>query len=105
MPKKPKAEKPKNIKRKRIKHILDNPDFISDQLNILKRTYTFHDDNTIKSNEIKHSQLYKLFDEAIVNARDHVVGHCSGLVKINQIIPVVYVSRDDMITIQMMVMY
>ena len=56
-------------------HILDNPDtYIGSVEHLETSLYTFQDDNTIKQKTIEYIPgLYKLFDEAIVNARDHVI--------------------------------
>ena len=56
-------------------HILDNPDtYIGSVEHLETDLYVFQDDNTIKSRNIQFIPgLFKLFDEAIVNARDHAV--------------------------------
>ena len=57
-------------------HVLDNPDtYIGSIENVNQEYYVLDSEtNTIKSKMIKYIPgLYKLFDEAIVNARDHVV--------------------------------
>ena len=57
-------------------HILDNPDtYIGSVENVDANMWVFDDStSTIVLNTIEYNPgLYKLFDEAIVNARDHVV--------------------------------
>ena len=57
-------------------HVLDNPDTYIGSIENVNQDYFVYDDkdNLIKSKNIKYIPgLYKLFDEAIVNARDHVV--------------------------------
>ena len=55
-------------------HILDNPDtYIGSIENVNSEQYIF-EDNKIKLSEIDYNPgLFKLFDEGIVNCRDHVV--------------------------------
>ena len=57
-------------------HILDNPDtYIGSIENIMSNTYIYNEkDNKIIDSEIHYIPgLYKLFDEGIVNCRDHVI--------------------------------
>ena len=56
-------------------HILDNPDtYIGSVENIDANLWTHVDSNSIQLKTIEYNPgLYKLFDEGIVNARDHVV--------------------------------
>ena len=55
-------------------HILDNPDtYIGSVENVENNTWVY-DDNKIVNKSIEYIPgLYKLFDEGIVNCRDHVV--------------------------------
>ena len=55
-------------------HILDNPDtYIGSVEHLESELHTFQDDS-IKSTTMTYIPgLYKLFDEAIVNARDHAI--------------------------------
>ena len=64
-------------------HILDNPDTYTGSMECVEtETYIFDNEtNTIKSKNIKYIPgLYKLFDEGIVNCRDHVI-RMSSLIK------------------------
>ena len=57
-------------------HVLDNPDTYIGSIENVNQDYFVYDqqDNIIKSKNIKYIPgLYKLFDEAIVNSRDHVM--------------------------------
>jgi DNA topoisomerase-2 len=57
-------------------HILDNPDTYIGSVEVLDSEEFIHDDETqiIKKAGIQYNPgLYKLFDEGIVNCRDHVV--------------------------------
>ena len=57
-------------------HILDNPDtYIGSIENVVQNCYIYdEDDKKIVSKEMNYIPgLYKLFDEGIVNCRDHVV--------------------------------
>ena len=57
-------------------HILDNPDtYIGSIENVLSNTYIYNEkENRIIDEEISFIPgLYKLFDEGIVNCRDHVI--------------------------------
>ena len=55
-------------------HILDNPDtYIGSVENVVNNIYIFKE-NKIVIEEIEYNPgLFKLFDEGIVNCRDHVV--------------------------------
>ena len=56
-------------------HILDNPDtYIGSVENVDQHIHILDDNNKIVSKEINYIPgLYKLFDEGIVNCRDHVI--------------------------------
>ena len=57
-------------------HILDNPDTYIGSVEIVDANLWVFDDesNTINLKTVEYNPgLYKLFDEGIVNARDHVV--------------------------------
>ncbi len=57
-------------------HILDNPDtYIGSIENVDSSMWVFDNEtNSIKYREIEYIPgLYKLFDEGIVNSRDHVI--------------------------------
>ena len=55
-------------------HILDNPDtYIGSVENVSNPMYVFDKDNIILKDINYNPGLYKLFDEGIVNCRDHVV--------------------------------
>lgn len=57
-------------------HILDNPDtYIGSVENVDAQMWVFHDEtNRIRLTDIEYIPgLYKLFDEGIVNCRDHVI--------------------------------
>ena len=57
-------------------HILDNPDtYIGSIENVNQECYIYDNiENKIVSKEMEYiSGLYKLFDEGIVNCRDHVI--------------------------------
>ncbi len=55
-------------------HILDNPDtYIGSIEQVESSEFIFQDDKLIQKNIINIPGLYKLFDEGIVNCRDHVI--------------------------------
>tara|TARA_B110000261_G_C13095229_1_gene361583 strand:+ start:1845 stop:5333 length:3489 start_codon:yes stop_codon:yes gene_type:complete len=56
-------------------HVLDNPDtYIGSIENIDSNVYIYSEDNKIIEKQITYVPgLYKLFDEGIVNCRDHVI--------------------------------
>ncbi len=55
-------------------HILDNPDtYIGSIEEVESSEFIFQDDKLIQKNIINIPGLYKLFDEGIVNCRDHVI--------------------------------
>ena len=55
-------------------HILDNPDtYIGSVENVDANMWVFEDDRILNKTIEYNPGLYKLFDEGIVNARDHVV--------------------------------
>jgi DNA topoisomerase-2 len=57
-------------------HILDNPDTYIGSVELIESNeFIFNDDenNIVKKNILYNPGLYKLFDEGIVNCRDHVI--------------------------------
>ena len=55
-------------------HILDNPDtYIGSVEQVESNEFIFSENNIVKQQILYNPGLYKLFDEAIVNCRDHVV--------------------------------
>ena len=55
-------------------HILDNPDTYIGSVELIESNeFIFSEDNILKKQILYNPGLYKLFDEAIVNCRDHVV--------------------------------
>ena len=55
-------------------HILDNPDtYIGSVENVENNTWIYEDNKIINKTIEYIPGLYKLFDEGIVNCRDHVV--------------------------------
>ena len=89
-------------------HVLDNPDTYTGSMTTTEYdTYVFDSDtNTIKPKQISIIPgLYKLFDEGIVNSRDHYVRMCQAMNDCKQnTIPVTYIhvsiSDDGVITIR-----
>jgi DNA topoisomerase-2 len=86
-------------------HILDNPDtYIGSIENVDSTTYISENDSKINLKSIELVPgLYKLFDEGIVNCRDHVVRMNQKVSnKIENAIPVSYIdiqiNDDDSIT-------
>lgn len=66
--------KKKYQKKSDKQHVLDNPDtYIGSIENITNASYIYENNKIIQKNIEYIPGLYKLFDEAIVNARDHVV--------------------------------
>lgn len=66
--------KKKYQKKSDKQHVLDNPDtYIGSIENITNASYIYDNTKIIQKNIEYIPGLYKLFDEAIVNARDHVV--------------------------------
>jgi len=66
--------KKKYQKKSDKQHVLDNPDtYIGSIENIANDSYIYENNKIIQKNIEYIPGLYKLFDEAIVNARDHVV--------------------------------
>tara|TARA_B100000787_G_scaffold100185_1_gene73985 strand:- start:712 stop:4137 length:3426 start_codon:yes stop_codon:yes gene_type:complete len=66
--------KKKYQKKSDKQHVLDNPDtYIGSIENIANASYIYENNKIIQKNIEYIPGLYKLFDEAIVNARDHVV--------------------------------
>ena len=55
-------------------HILDNPDTYTGSVDLIESNeFIFSENQILKKNINYNAGLYKLFDEAIVNCRDHVV--------------------------------
>ena len=56
-------------------HVLDNPDsYTGSVVEGIRELYVLNSDNKITQQEVSHiPALYKLFDEGMVNCRDHVV--------------------------------
>ena len=55
-------------------HILDNPDTYIGSVELVESNeFIFSEDNILKKQILYNPGLYKLFDEGIVNCRDHVV--------------------------------
>ena len=87
-------------------HILDNPDtYIGAVENIDQTMWVFDEDDGVKQRDIHYNPgLYKLFDEGIVNARDHVVRMIQSCEKKDSVKLVTYiettVSDDGTITIE-----
>ena len=87
-------------------HILDNPDTYIGSVDIIESEEFIHDDvsQSIKKINIEYNPgLYKLFDEGIVNCRDHVVRMQQAITdKTANSIPVSYIdigiSDDGIIT-------
>ena len=91
-------------------HILDNPDtYVGSVENVETTLYTF-DENLNKFTEntfMFNPALFKLFDEGIVNCRDHVIRmkqqkSTSGAADENAIIPVSQINveiKDDVISL------
>ena len=69
-------------------HVLDNPDTYTGSMDVTDYDTYIYDDNTksIKRKTIEIIPgLYKLFDEAIVNCRDHLVRMANTISKDNNI--------------------
>ena len=85
-------------------HILDNPDtYIGSVENVDADNYIFKDNKIILQNTQYIPGLYKLFDEGIVNCRDHVVRTQQQIEnKKENVLPVTYIdiqiNDDDSIT-------
>ena len=87
-------------------HILDNPDTYIGSVEVLESDEFIHhlDSQTIIKTTIKYNPgLYKLFDEGIVNCRDHVVRMKQAIYNnTNKCLPVTYIdigiSEDGIIT-------
>ena len=53
-------------------HILDNPDTYIGSVELLEENLYIYDDNKISQKRVSYNPgLLKLFDEGIVNCRDH----------------------------------
>ena len=87
-------------------HILDNPDTYIGSVELLDSDEFIHDsaNNSIIKKSIKYNPgLYKLFDEGIVNCRDHVIRMQQAINdKVEKSLPVTYIdigiSDDGTIT-------
>ncbi len=85
-------------------HILKKPDtYIGSIENAEEQTYVFGNDKIIEKNISFTPGLYKLFDEGIVNCRDHVIRQSQAIKdKKDNIIPVtniqISISEDGVIT-------
>ena len=86
-------------------HILDNPDTYIGSVEVVESDEFIHnlDSQTITKTTIKYNPgLYKLFDEGIVNCRDHVVRMKQPSDEITKCLPVTYIdigiSDDGIIT-------
>ena len=85
-------------------HILDNPDtYIGSVENVDADNYIFKDNKIVLQNTQYIPGLYKLFDEGIVNCRDHVVRTQQQIEnKKENVLPVTYIdiqiNDDDSIT-------
>ena len=75
-------------------HILDNPDTYIGSVELLDSNELIFENNSISKEQINFNPgLYKLFDEAIVNCRDHVVRMQQAINNNEEdIIPVTYIS-------------
>lgn len=81
-------------------HILDNPDTYTGSVELIESNeFVFLDNQILKKNVNYNAGLYKLFDEAIVNCRDHVVRMQQAISNDEEnIIPVSYIDisiNDD----------
>ena len=75
-------------------HILDNPDtYIGSIENVDYECYVLENDKITSKTIVLNPGLYKLFDEGIVNCRDHTV-RCKQMISENKpnIIPVSYID-------------
>jgi DNA topoisomerase-2 len=85
-------------------HILDNPDTYIGSVELVESNQFIYKDNNILPKQITYNPgLYKLFDEGIVNCRDHVVRMQQAIInKDADCIPVSYIdisiSDDGTIT-------
>ena len=81
-------------------HILDNPDTYTGSVDLIESNeFIFSENQILKKNVNYNAGLYKLFDEAIVNCRDHVVRMQQAIANDEEnIIPVSYIDisiNDD----------
>jgi DNA topoisomerase-2 len=88
-------------------HILDNPDtYIGSVEEIDSQQWVVNDDNKIVEKNIKYIPgLFKLFDEGVVNCRDHVVRMEQAVSsKVDNCLPVTHIdiTIDDDGTITML---
>ena len=85
-------------------HILDNPDTYIGSVELVESNeFIFSENSIVKQQILYNPGLYKLFDEAIVNCRDHVVRMQQAISNSESVcIPVTYidisVSDDGTIT-------
>ena len=86
-------------------HILDNPDtYIGSVENIETDSYVFENEKIINKLISVNPGLYKLFDEGVVNCRDHAV-RCKQAISEGKsdVLPVTYIdigiSDDGVITL------
>ena len=85
-------------------HILDNPDTYIGSVELVESNEFIFNDNNINKTQITYNPgLYKLFDEGIVNCRDHVVRMQQAITNNEEnTIPVSYIdisiSNDGIIT-------
>ena len=79
-------------------HILDNPDTYIGSVEVIESEEFIHDQETqiIKKSCIQYNPgLYKLFDESIVNCRDHVVRMQQAIDnRTKKSLPVTYIDID-----------
>tara|TARA_A100001011_G_scaffold141986_1_gene149991 strand:+ start:7038 stop:10406 length:3369 start_codon:yes stop_codon:yes gene_type:complete len=84
-------------------HILDNPDTYIGSVELVESNEFIYDSNKIFKKQISYNPgLYKLFDEGIVNCRDHVVRMLQAIKDGKECYPVTYIdigiSEDGTIT-------
>ena len=79
-------------------HVLDNPDTYTGSMDVAEyNTYVYDDEtNSILPKELNIiSGLYKLFDEGVVNCRDHQVRQNQAIIdKIPNALPVTHIDFD-----------
>ena len=106
MPTKVETDLNKYQKKTDKQHILDNPDTYIGSVELTESEEVIYDSNTnrIVKKSIKNNPgLYKLFDEGIVNCRDHVIRMQQAITnKVEKALPVTYIdigiSDDGIIT-------
>jgi len=85
-------------------HILDNPDTYIGSVELIESEEFIHneDESIVKKSIIYNPGLYKLFDEGIVNCRDHVIRMTQAKADGKKALPVTYIdisiSDDGIIT-------